>query len=75
MFVQWLTIISFTTQSSLLGSGEHGIGYGKKEFLVEELGAGTVRLMKAVKNAIDPLNLFNPGKVCNSLAVQPFSVS
>jgi len=44
-------------------SGEHGIGFGKKEFLVEELGAGTVRLMRTVKNAIDPLNLFNPGKL------------
>jgi len=44
-------------------SGEHGIGFGKKEFLVQELGAGTVRLMRTVKNAIDPLNLFNPGKL------------
>jgi D-lactate dehydrogenase (cytochrome) len=45
-------------------TGEHGVGVGKKEYLVEELGEGTVELMKAIKKAIDPLELFNPGKVC-----------
>ena len=44
-------------------TGEHGIGVGKKEYLVEELGQGTVTLMRQIKKAIDPLNLFNPGKV------------
>lgn len=45
------------------GTGEHGVGVGKRDYLVEELGAGTVELMKTIKKAIDPLNLFNPGKV------------
>ena len=45
------------------GTGEHGVGIGKKEFLVEELGAGTVGLMKTIKRAIDPLGIMNPGKV------------
>ncbi|KAF9464057.1 FAD-linked oxidase-like protein [Collybia nuda] len=44
-------------------TGEHGVGLGKKEFLIEELGLGTVELMKTVKRAIDPLGLFNPGKL------------
>ncbi|KAG1833970.1 FAD-linked oxidase-like protein [Suillus variegatus] len=44
-------------------TGEHGVGVGKTEYLVEELGEDTVKLMKTVKNAIDPLNLFNPGKL------------
>ncbi|KAG1801456.1 D-lactate dehydrogenase cytochrome oxidoreductase [Suillus plorans] len=44
-------------------TGEHGVGVGKTEYLVEELGEDTVELMKTVKNAIDPLNLFNPGKL------------
>ena len=45
-------------------TGEHGVGIGKRDYLYEELGEGTVELMKSVKKAIDPLNLFNPGKVC-----------
>ncbi|KAL5531039.1 hypothetical protein ACEPAG_3915 [Sanghuangporus baumii] len=44
-------------------TGEHGVGLGKKEYLVRELGKGTVSLMKAIKATIDPLNLFNPGKL------------
>jgi D-lactate dehydrogenase (cytochrome) len=44
-------------------TGEHGVGLGKKDYLYEELGEGTVGLMHQIKNMIDPLNLFNPGKV------------
>ncbi|KAF9006777.1 hypothetical protein BDZ89DRAFT_1079648 [Hymenopellis radicata] len=44
-------------------TGEHGVGMGKKRYLVEELGEGTVELMKTLKRAIDPLGLFNPGKL------------
>ncbi|KAG8709238.1 hypothetical protein FRC09_000785 [Ceratobasidium sp. 395] len=44
-------------------TGEHGVGIGKKEYLYEELGEGTVELMKTVKMAIDPLNIMNPGKL------------
>ena len=45
------------------GTGEHGVGIGKKKFLVEEIGAGTVGLMKTIKRVIDPLGIMNPGKV------------
>ncbi|KAI8376133.1 uncharacterized protein BYT42DRAFT_573531 [Radiomyces spectabilis] len=44
-------------------TGEHGVGYGKKEYLPAELGEGTVELMRTVKRAIDPKNIMNPGKV------------
>ncbi|KAF5349775.1 hypothetical protein D9758_010226 [Tetrapyrgos nigripes] len=44
-------------------TGEHGVGIGKKKFLVEELGPGTVELMRTIKRAVDPLGLFNPGKL------------
>ncbi|KIY49941.1 hypothetical protein FISHEDRAFT_72171 [Fistulina hepatica ATCC 64428] len=44
-------------------TGEHGVGIGKKDYLVEELGQSTVDLMKLIKKTIDPLNLFNPGKL------------
>lgn len=44
-------------------TGERGVGIGNKDYLYEELGYGTVELMKKIKRTIDPLNLFNPGKV------------
>ncbi|KAJ3561702.1 hypothetical protein NP233_g10031 [Leucocoprinus birnbaumii] len=44
-------------------TGEHGVGVGKKEYLVEELGEGTVELMRTIKRAVDPLNILNPGKL------------
>jgi len=43
-------------------TGEHGIGFGKMGSLKKELGEA-VDLMASLKRAIDPENLFNPGKV------------
>ncbi|TFK33515.1 FAD-linked oxidase-like protein [Crucibulum laeve] len=55
-------------------TGEHGVGVGKKKYLVEELGAGTVELMKTIKHAIDPLGLFNPGKLYPDTPSEPESL-
>jgi D-lactate dehydrogenase (cytochrome) len=43
-------------------TGEHGIGQGKRPYLTKELGAAT-RYMTAIKKALDPDNILNPGKV------------
>lgn len=43
-------------------TGEHGIGLGKQDWLVEEMGEG-VEVMRTLKRAMDPDNLFNPGKI------------
>ncbi|KAH6654911.1 hypothetical protein BKA67DRAFT_517400 [Truncatella angustata] len=48
-------------------SGEHAIGIGKKECLVDELGNDTIQLMKTLKHAVDPKWLMNPGKVFDFL--------
>ena len=44
-------------------SGEHGVGMGKMEYLVEEHGREAVDVMKAIKRALDPENRMNPGKI------------
>ena len=44
-------------------TGEHGIGQGKAEYLVQELGEPAVAAMGAIKAALDPHGLFNPGKI------------
>jgi D-lactate dehydrogenase (cytochrome) len=44
-------------------TGEHGIGQGKMEYLVGELGQGAVAAMAAIKRALDPQNILNPGKI------------
>ncbi|WP_210542939.1 FAD-binding oxidoreductase [Rhodoferax sp. PAMC 29310] len=44
-------------------SGEHGIGLHKMDFLVSEAGAGAVAMMRTIKQALDPKNILNPGKI------------
>ncbi|MGW6354507.1 FAD-binding oxidoreductase [Streptomyces sp. NPDC055092] len=44
-------------------TGEHGVGLLKRGGMRQELGPGVCAVQRAVKDTLDPLDLFNPGKV------------
>ncbi|MER7900275.1 FAD-linked oxidase C-terminal domain-containing protein [Streptomyces sp. NPDC096046] len=44
-------------------TGEHGVGVLKKEWLAREIGPVGMEMQRAVKQAFDPLNILNPGKL------------
>jgi glycolate oxidase len=49
-------------------TGEHGIGAARRPFLELQRGAEAVAVMRAIKAALDPLGILNPGKVLDSSA-------
>ncbi|VDI59689.1 D-lactate dehydrogenase (cytochrome) [Mytilus galloprovincialis] len=44
-------------------TGEHGIGQGKRELLVQEIGETGIQVMKQIKQTLDPKGIMNPAKV------------
>ncbi|MFA7017693.1 MAG: FAD-linked oxidase C-terminal domain-containing protein [Sphaerochaetaceae bacterium] len=44
-------------------SGEHGIGFAKKDYLKASEQSTAIELMRAIKDAFDPKNILNPGKI------------
>ncbi|HZH74843.1 MAG TPA: FAD-linked oxidase C-terminal domain-containing protein [Archangium sp.] len=44
-------------------TGEHGVGTLKRPFLAAQLGPESVRLHRAIKDALDPHGILNPGKL------------
>jgi glycolate oxidase len=44
-------------------TGEHGIGSARREWLEPQRGKDAVRVMRAIKDALDPQGLLNPGRV------------
>ena len=59
-FISWLNEMAISMDGTC--TGEHGIGQGKKPYLVKELGAATA-VMAAIKQALDPDDIMNPGKI------------
>lgn len=59
-FVSWLNDLAISMDGTC--TGEHGIGQGKRPYLVKELGEATA-VMGAIKQALDPQNIMNPGKI------------
>ncbi len=48
-------------------TGEHGIGLGKRDYLLPEHGAVAIEVMRTLKQALDPHNILNPGKILPSV--------
>lgn len=55
------------TEFGGLISGEHGIGFGKIDYLSAMVGPTNMRLMRDIKKVFDPNGVLNPGKVCYKL--------
>lgn len=59
-YVAWLNQLAIDAGGTC--TGEHGIGQGKQRFLRDELG-DACDVMAAIKQALDPAGLLNPGKI------------
>ncbi|QBY00660.1 FAD-binding protein [Rhodophyticola sp. CCM32] len=59
-YIGWLNDLAISMDGTC--TGEHGIGQGKAQYLVRELGDPAMTAMAAIKSALDPLNILNPGK-------------
>ncbi|WP_424980100.1 FAD-binding oxidoreductase [Leisingera sp. S232] len=59
-YIGWLNEMAIEMDGTC--TGEHGIGQGKRPYLKQELGEAT-RYMAAIKAALDPENIMNPGKI------------
>ena len=59
-YVSWLNGLAISMDGTC--TGEHGIGQGKRPYLVKELGDAAA-VMGMIKRALDPDNIMNPGKI------------
>ncbi|MBT8153431.1 FAD-binding protein [Epibacterium ulvae] len=59
-YLKWLADTAIAMEGTC--TGEHGVGQGKRSYVARELGE-TIRFMAAIKSALDPDNIMNPGKI------------
>ncbi|MGI9216737.1 MAG: FAD-binding oxidoreductase [Hydrogenophaga sp.] len=57
------TLVARALQLGGTCTGEHGVGLHKMDFLRTEAGDGAVAMMRSIKQALDPDNILNPGKI------------
>lgn len=55
-------IVAYAISVGGTATGEHGVGIGKRKFMIEEHGEG-VEVMRRLKNLLDPNGILNPGKI------------
>jgi D-lactate dehydrogenase (cytochrome) len=55
-------IVGYALKCKGTSTGEHGVGIGKKKFMAEEHGA-SIKVMKQIKDLLDPNGIMNPGKI------------
>ena len=55
-------IVSYAISVGGTATGEHGVGIGKRRFMIQEHGQG-VEVMRGIKKFLDPNGILNPGKV------------
>ena len=55
-------IVNFALECGGTATGEHGVGIGKKKFMKREHGE-SLKLMKRIKELLDPNGIMNPGKI------------
>ena len=56
------TLVELALSMGGTATGEHGVGLGKKGYMAAEHGPA-LDLMRAIKRAVDPENIMNPGKI------------
>ncbi|MGV6812666.1 MAG: FAD-binding oxidoreductase [Brevirhabdus sp.] len=64
-FIGWLNELAISMDGTC--TGEHGVGQGKMKYLQSELGQPALDAMRAIKSALDPHDIFNPGKILPEL--------
>lgn len=64
-FLHAILFLIFRLAQKLDGTctGEHGIGLGKRELLLKEIGETGIEVMQQLKQTLDPNGILNPGKV------------